>query len=498
MLGLLFVPGGQGAVGARAAASTEVAVGQAAVRGIPWLTQQISQASVAGVRLAPVLARVTKAMLYGDVVATAGTAGLDVAQTVQEMRTGVKTLADGTTRPMTEDDMFEALQRVVFAAIAGKGMAQSLKSKKPAEAPKESEAPPKPAVKEPEKAAAPKEPEAPAAPKEPEAPAAPKEPEAPATPKEAQAPVAPKEPTAAAPKPAEPPAAASAPKSAQQHLDELRGALSEGARKKLENMTRGKPPEEALALIERKGGKDFLEGEAQAGAAKQATRSASPDRAKALKAELSSNPEFLGRPEVKKAIDSNNPTDLRGEMAVEVAAREAAAKHPNTPGLRVYKGVKVYRKQPYATIDEFREAFRKANGGKEYEGVVTRRGDGVYTLSTDIDVLVVQERGGQPAKILRGEEVKSGKGDLPSEAAEQIGKAKKRLSEAGDQPIRLELNDGTEVTSRIDASSAPDAKWETRGPVGGKEFDNSLGMTPEDLLKAAKEMIDEQAKKEKK
>ncbi|HZF51829.1 MAG TPA: hypothetical protein VE093_24420 [Polyangiaceae bacterium] len=202
------------------------------------------------------------------------------------------------------------------------------------------------------------------------------------------------------------------------------------------------------------------------------------------------------------------------EMGVELAAREAAQKFAGQPGIRIFRGIKVLVEQPFKTVEEFRNDFRakkeaenvknRAEGKPEveteYEGVVTYRGDKVFTVSTDIDLMVAQEQASGKAKIRHLEEVKTGAGDTPGEAAKQVNKAQRRLDElaAGDPRIRLELADGTVVTDKFDAASAAEVTPQTRGPINGKVFSSTLEVTAEDLLKVAEEMLREKTDQAKK
>jgi len=338
---------------------------------------------------------------------------------------------------------------------------------------------------------------------------------------------APVTPAAAAPPPAAPPAAqvpaaqkpapaegaAAAPtvpdstRAAQKWLDDLSGSLSEGAQKKLADMTRNKTPEEARKLVERLGGKEFLETGAREAAAKAAAKAASPERAQAAKAALAADPSFLGHPDVKQAIEAGDAHKLRSEMAAEMAARQLLeGPYKGMERVKAYRGVRIIREQPHKTVADARvalDAKSKADTGEPYKGVIFERGGKVYTVSTDIDVLIVQEpvrepgQPPQPAKILHFEEVKSGENDKPGKAKAQVEKADQRLRELaqGDTSIHLELADETEITGSIDAASGAKAEQKTRGPLGAKDFNAHLDASSEDLLKAAQELLAEQRQK---
>jgi hypothetical protein len=81
-------------------------------------------------------------------------------------------------------------------------------------------------------------------------------------------------------------------------------------------------------------------------------------------------------------------------------------------------------------------------------------------------------------------EVKSGANDTPGGARGQLETGQKSLADLADgDPIRLQLEDGTDVTSRFDLDSAKDATLTTTGPVSGKGgWTESLGVTQKDLL----------------
>jgi hypothetical protein len=292
-------------------------------------------------------------------------------------------------------------------------------------------------------------------------------------------------------------------RAAQEWLDRLRSELPESAQKRLDGMARGKTPAETRALVEHLGGKDYLVAGAREAEARGAAQAASPGRARETKERFGADADFLSHPDVAKAIAVGDAARVRSEMAAEMAGRSLLeGKFKDVPGARALRGVRIVREQSHATVAEARKALNaksQTETGKPYAGVIYERNGKVYTVSTDIDVLVIQDVPGQPSKILRFEEVKSGEKDTPGEAGGQLKKAEERLAEigAGDKTVRLELADGTDITATIDAQSAAGAEKATRSTLDNKskKFDEHLDVTSRDLLKAAEEMLGEQRKK---
>ncbi len=174
------------------------------------VVQTVSNVTVSGVKVGPALQRAMRIMMVGGEGADLGSAVLDVKDAVQALRTGVITMADGTTRPLTEDDVSNILVSVFMAGVTVKqALPNVTPSVKPPEAPKAPDAPaapktdppgPDPRQAAPEPAPLPKQ--------EPVLPPPPKV--EPATPETPKAPEAAPAPAAAAPTPA--PAAPAAPK----------------------------------------------------------------------------------------------------------------------------------------------------------------------------------------------------------------------------------------------------------------------------------------------
>jgi hypothetical protein len=59
---------------------------------------------------------------------------------------------------------------------------------------------------------------------------------------------------------------------------------------------------------------------------------------------------------------------------------------------------------------------------------------------------------------------------------------------AGAPGVRIELSDGTDLTSKIDASTAETAKKTTLGPLNEKPWSRKIEVTPQDLNEIAREI----------
>lgn len=273
---------------------------------------------------------------------------------------------------------------------------------------------------------------------------------------------------------------------AEQWLDDLGKSLSEAGKKKLDAIRKHqKTAKDARELVQNKGGQDFLEGKTE-----PPKIVSDPQKLAAFK-DLENDPNFLNRPAVKQAVTISNEAKasevVRSELASEIALRRVRTTYAAKPGTNIYESVKVLREQPgYKTIADYKAANPK------YRGPVIEMGGKIYKPVTDIDLLVTEKSGTQPETIKHMEEVKSGGGDTPGEAKSQLDTAQETLNALakGDPQVRLILADGTDVTSRFDASSASSAKVVTTGPKGSKTgWTESLGVTADDLLTIAKEIL---------
>jgi hypothetical protein len=281
------------------------------------------------------------------------------------------------------------------------------------------------------------------------------------------------------------PTAAGEEASAEQWLEELKKSLTDAGKKKLAAIRAGQKTAKATReLVQSKGGQDFLEGKLAPPKIVSESGSLATIRA------LESDPAFLNRPGVRKAltlVGDEAEAAMRSELTSEIALRRARAAYAPKAGARFYEGVKVLREQPgFKTVDEFKAA------NPENRGPIYQRGAKVYKPSTDIDLFVTEKTGGPAETIEQLQEIKSGVNDTPGKARAQLTTAQSELRSLadGDPHIRLELTDGTDVTSRFDARSAESAKVVTSGPESAKGgWTESFGVTPDDLLAIARDIL---------
>jgi hypothetical protein len=80
-------------------------------------------------------------------------------------------------------------------------------------------------------------------------------------------------------------------------------------------------------------------------------------------------------------------------------------------------------------------------------------------------------------------------------AKEQLAAGKQLLSDAahGKTTIRMEVG-GVDITDRFDLTSVDSSTGATRGPAGKTGFDQSLGVTADDLKAMIEELLKDQLK----
>jgi hypothetical protein len=304
--------------------------------------------------------------------------------------------------------------------------------------------------------------------------------------------------------PARPPIDVEAEAKARATLDKLEERLSPEAREQLRNMRRGAPSDvAALRNVEKAGGEAFLEAEARERAAQRKAAEARAAKSSGILQSLKQRllrSGFLKRFEVRKILTgkgdaSQKASNLKGLIAEELALEDVQAQFKGQPNTRILKSVRVIREQPFKTVEEFDADFQMKNPGKKYKGARFERGGKVYTVSTDIDILVVEDPpGGGKSRIRYREEIKSGAEDKPGEAQSQLDTASERFKQAagGDKTIRFETPDGTDITDKLDLASDASSVKAHRGPANsGKEFNKDTGVTASDMEKLAKELVDE-------
>ena len=113
-----------------------------------------------------------------------------------------------------------------------------------------------------------------------------------------------------------------------------------------------------------------------------------------------------------------------------------------------------------------------------------------YLKVTDIDVLVIERPpDGGKARIVHREEVKTCVTDQPIPAKRQLDKGAQAIASAtrGGSSIRLRAG-AVDVTDQIDLSTVEQSTAVTRG-TSGKGFDESLGITADDLKRLVEELV---------
>jgi len=206
---------------------------------------------------------------------------------------------------------------------------------------------------------------------------------------------------------------------------------------------------------------------------------------------------ILDQERAAKILDELSPNPSKSEIAdaarklrtLVVSDLVASQDAVLFPAARVLRDVQVFEEQPLS-VEEFRSMPQA-----DKQGLTLRKGrdglDHVYKKETDIDGLVVEEpAAGTKAKILRMEQQKAGTTDTPSSALAQNAKALKVIDAAigGQKTVRLELEDGVDISEQLDLASADQAQKVTVGPAG-KGFDESLEITAADLERLMKELV---------
>ena len=185
----------------------------------------------------------------------------------------------------------------------------------------------------------------------------------------------------------------------------------------------------------------------------------------------------------KKQARADALSDLRSYV---VSQRQAAKQQLAHPDARVRKDVQVWQEQPppkgeepYTSVQDYKTR-RAKELGKSKKGV---KFDGKTILLeiSDIDLLVTRDRPGKKAEILHGEEIKTGANDKPKAARDQLNDALKAINEAarGGRPVVL-LEGKTNIANDLDLTTFQPKDMQTRGPEG-KGFESSLDIISADL-----------------
>jgi hypothetical protein len=107
----------------------------------------------------------------------------------------------------------------------------------------------------------------------------------------------------------------------------------------------------------------------------------------------------------------------------------------------------------------------------------------------EIDIMVVERLPNGKAKVIAREEIKTGVGDTHARARTQLDDQTGLLRDgaAGRKAIRFEVG-RRDITGEIDLGSDVSASKSTRGPAG-KNFDESLGVSANDLEALCNELL---------
>ena len=174
--------------------------------------------------------------------------------------------------------------------------------------------------------------------------------------------------------------------------------------------------------------------------------------------------------------------ELRSHVMTSYMQAQLAKDFPRS---RVRKDVQVWQEQPgdYVSREDYKakhpKKFAKSQSGVKLES--TPDGKRIYLEITDIDLMVTMDQPDGKAKILHNEEIKTGHGDSPDKARDQLNDGYKAINEAaaGGRKVML-LEGGKDITGEIDLTSMGGATSHTRGPAN-KGFETSLEVNTTDL-----------------
>jgi hypothetical protein len=172
--------------------------------------------------------------------------------------------------------------------------------------------------------------------------------------------------------------------------------------------------------------------------------------------------------------------ELRSYVTTSYMQAQLAKDFPRS---RVRKDVQVWQEQPgdYVSREDYKakhpKVFEKSQRGVRLDPVEKR----IYLEITDIDLMVTMDQPSGKAEILHNEEIKTGHGDSPDKARNQLNDGNKAISEAatGGRKVKL-IEAGKDITGEIDLTSMISAKSHTRGPAN-KGFETSLEVSTTDL-----------------
>lgn len=192
--------------------------------------------------------------------------------------------------------------------------------------------------------------------------------------------------------------------------------------------------------------------------------------------------------EVRAEVERANITELVGALGEGMARSELS--RGLGEGQRLEGNLEVVEEVPgFATIN----AWRLAQPEPDTTGTAhLRQGDGVlYRSVAEVDVMVVDAQPGARPRPTLIEEVKTGVGDSPSDAQDQVTNLVQQLArvEAGDATVHIfdkvgKTGLGAERTAAFDLTDISRVRTQTRG-LPGKGFDHVLDLpeagTPADM-----------------
>jgi len=203
--------------------------------------------------------------------------------------------------------------------------------------------------------------------------------------------------------------------------------------------------------------------------------------------------DLMNDPEVRAILSNGKPPrdqlpDLRDKVMAKVLKAEAQAARPNAD---VLDGVKIYEKQPEATVEEWRGNHPNADGSRPTNAGLREFDDGLYLERGEMDILILERSAtGGKARILEREEIKTGVRDTHAKADAQL-KVQSELLRAGangQAKIRLVRASDERLADTIDLATDATARKRTRGP-SNRVFDESLDVTASDLETLFKELM---------
>jgi len=111
----------------------------------------------------------------------------------------------------------------------------------------------------------------------------------------------------------------------------------------------------------------------------------------------------------------------------------------------------------------------------------TPDGKRIYLEITDIDLMVTMDQPNGKGNILHNEEIKTGAGDSPTGARNQLDDGYKAINEAATGGRKVILREGgKDITAEIDLRSMSSATSHTRGPAN-KGFEKNFEVNTTDL-----------------